>query len=273
MIPLYLPEHKKKKLDKLGKLIDAASGLAFLGKFFQNHLGQFFKGDRLDENSEPLIFIPDEKEEDARELFDRFPVPTDKQYAKGISKRYFVKDIPSGKVVELDKNNYFKQKREGKPYRKFFSLDWNITGNLEDQTINGFAAEGLKSKNQKVIEDAAKQLPGIENVLKPDQLAQQSIAESEADRLGAQSITGLETKPDQFVIAGTGVKYNGPYHIHPTMGPMVGARHTAAEHPKLVFVGSKEDMPREVLNQQQYAETKSVVASGNQYTGGTLVRS
>ena len=61
--PLYLPEHKKKALDKLGKLIDAATGLAFLGSFFQNHLGQFFKGKGMTANPEPLLFVPDEKEE------------------------------------------------------------------------------------------------------------------------------------------------------------------------------------------------------------------
>ena len=44
MIPFFLPKIKQKKNKKKGKLIDPKTGLAFLGPFLLDHLGNFFKG-------------------------------------------------------------------------------------------------------------------------------------------------------------------------------------------------------------------------------------
>ena len=275
MIAPFLPKIKQKKNKKKGKLIDPKTGLAFLGPFLLDHLGNFFKGKTLTAESEPLVFQPDETETetDPQSFFDRFPQPNDKDYSKGKVKRYFVKDIPSNKVVELDKTSYIKQEREGKPYRKFYTLDWNVTGKLEDSTINGFSAEGIISKNKKALQEAEKILPGISNLVKPDQFTKELVNTQEEDRLGAKVINDLQTKPDMFVILGTNIPYNGPYHIHPTLGPMVGPRHTVAEHPRLGFVGSLEDTPIELQNQEKYLKNKSTLSKNIEYSGGTLVRS
>ena len=100
MIPFFLPKIKQKKNKKKGKLIDPKTGLAFLGPFLLDHLGNFFKGKTLTKDSEPLVFDPDEKEDidSSLSFFDRFPEPSDKDYTKGKLKRFFVKDIPSNKV-------------------------------------------------------------------------------------------------------------------------------------------------------------------------------
>ena len=63
MIPFFLPKIKQKKNKKKGKLIDPKTGLAFLGPFLLDHLGNFFKGKTLTKDSEPLVFDPDEKED------------------------------------------------------------------------------------------------------------------------------------------------------------------------------------------------------------------
>ena len=45
---MYLPKSKQKKGGKIaGKLLDPKSGLPFLGKFVADHLGNFFKGDKI----------------------------------------------------------------------------------------------------------------------------------------------------------------------------------------------------------------------------------
>ena len=282
-VPLYLPEHKKKALDKLGKLIDAATGLAFLGSFFQNHLGQFFKGKGMTANPEPLLFVPDEKEEEQtdKKFFNRYLKPSDKDYEKGKLTRFFVKDIPSGKVAELDKNAYIKQKEEGKSYRKFYKLDWLVSGLIENTKIKGYDAEGIKSKNEKTILLAERALPGIKNILNDGtQFTKNTLTQNvqgnlvtEEDRLGANSKENLQTRVGQFVIKGTDIPYNGPYHIHPTKGPMVGARHTVAIHPQLDYVGTDEETPTELSQQQTYQKTQSTTVSQPPTQGGTLRRS
>tara|TARA_B100001564_G_scaffold116142_1_gene96630 strand:+ start:891 stop:1757 length:867 start_codon:yes stop_codon:yes gene_type:complete len=281
-IPLYLPEHKKKKGKLLGKLLDLLTGAAFLGSFFQNHLGQFFKGKGMTANPEPLLFIPDKKEEETdTKFFNRYLKPSDKDYEKGKLTRYFVKDIPSGKVAELDKNAYVKQQKEDKPYRKFHKLDWLVSGLVENTKIKGYDAEGIKSKNEKTILLAERALPGIKNLLTDGtQFTKNTLTQnvqgnlvSEEDRLGANSKENLETKIGQFVLKGTDIPYNGPYHIHPTLGPMAGARHTKAIHPQLDYVGTNEGTPTELAQQQTYQETQSTTVSQPTTQGGTLRRS
>jgi len=248
MIPLYLPESKKKKGKLLGKLLDLATGAAFLGSFFQDHLGNFFKGKGMTDNPEPLLFQPDKKEEETdNKFFNRYLKPSDKDYKKGKLTRFFVKDIPSGKVAELDKNAYIKQKNENKPYRKFHKLDWLVSGLVENTKIKGYDAEGIKSKNEKTILAAERALPGIGNILNDGaQFTQNTLSKnvqgnlvSEEDRLGANSKENLESRIGQFVIKGTDIPYNGPYHIHPTLGPMVGARHVNKPHDYLVPIVKK----------------------------------
>jgi len=281
-VPLYLPEHKKKKGKLLGKLLDLLTGATFLGSFFQNHLGQFFKGKGMTANPEPLLFVPDKKEEETdTKFFNRHLKPSDKDYEKGKLTRYFVKDIPSGKVAELDKNAYIKQQKEGKPYRKFHKLDWLVSGLLDDTKIKGYNAEGIKTKNDRTILEAERILPGIGNILNDSsQFAKATLSPnaqgnliSEEDRLGANSKENLQTKVGQFVLKGTDIPYNGPYHIHPTLGPMAGARHTRAVHPQLDYVGIDDAKPTEVVAQEQYSKTKSTTVDDKTYEGGTLRRS
>ena len=282
MIPLYLPESKKKKGKLLGKLLDLATGAAFMGSFFQDHLGNFFKGKGMTDNPEPLLFQPDKKEEETdNKFFNRYLKPSDKDYKKGKLTRFFVKDIPSGKVAELDKNAYIKQKNENKPYRKFHKLDWLVSGLVENTKIKGYDAEGIKSKNEKTILAAERALPGIGNILNDGaQFTQNTLSKnvqgnlvSEEDRLGANSKENLQSRIGQFVIKGTDIPYNGPYHIHPTLGPMVGARHTKAIHPQLDYIGTDEETPTELVQQQTYQKTQSTTVSEPTTQGATLRRS
>lgn len=288
MIPLYLPEHKKKKGKLLGKLLDLLTGAAFLGSFFQNHLGQFFKGKGMTNNPEPLLFVPDRKEGEAeteeeidKKFFNRYLRPSDKDYEKGKLTRYFVKDIPSGKVAELDKTAYIKQQKENKPYRKFHKLDWLVSGLLDDANVKGYNAEGITTKNERTINEAERALPGIKSILNDStQFTKATLSQnaqgriiSEEERLGATSKENLQTKIGQFVIKGTDIPYNGPYHIHPTLGPMIGARHTRAKHLQLDYVGTQNEKPIDVVDQEQYSKTKSTTVDDNTFEGGTLRRS
>ena len=67
----------------------------------------------------------------------------------------------------MDKEKYLAQKKEGKLYRRTIKIEWYVTGNPEDEIINGYLYPGTKAKNQDVINQAEKILPGIgEQILK-----------------------------------------------------------------------------------------------------------
>jgi hypothetical protein len=165
---MYLPKSKQKKGGKpQGKLIDPKSGLPFLGAFVMDHLGNLFKGTKITSKSEPLELIPDETEDPKSTFVNVKRTPSEKDYSKGTFTRFFAKDGRTGKVVELDKEKYLAQKKEGKLYRRTIKIEWYVTGNPEDEIINGYLYPGTKAKNQDVINQAEKILPGIgEQILK-----------------------------------------------------------------------------------------------------------
>lgn len=169
----YLPKHKEKAKDAIGgKLKDLKTGLPFNGKFLRDFLGNFYKGDKFSAASEKLHFEPDwnDIESDSRfgiPITTAFVKPSQEDYIKGIIGRFFVKEANTGKITEIDASAYKALRKEGKIYRKVLKIEWYITGNPEDEIIDGFLYPGTKAKNQDVINQAEKILPGIgEQILK-----------------------------------------------------------------------------------------------------------
>jgi hypothetical protein len=163
----YLPKHKQAAKDKLkelgGSLLDPKTGLNFSGKFIQDYLGRFFKGDKLTRNSEPLEYAaPSHGEENNDTRFISQKVtPSSADYAKGVLKRFFCKDSRTNKIIEVEGEKYKLLKKESKLYRRVIRIEWYITGDPEDQIIGGYLYPGTKAKNQDVINKAEKILPGI----------------------------------------------------------------------------------------------------------------
>lgn len=163
---MYIPKSKQKKGGKLdGNLIDPKTGALFTGKFVMDFLGRFFKGDKITNDSQPLDFIPFSNSSDAdkygSEFYSVFRQPSEEDYQKGTFDRYFIKDGRTGKIIEVDKVKYLTQKKESKLYKRVLKIQWYITGNPDDQLINGYIYPGTKSKNQDVINQAEEILPGI----------------------------------------------------------------------------------------------------------------
>jgi len=67
----------------------------------------------------------------------------------------------------MTRDRYLQEKKDKKLYRRVIKIEWYVTGNPEDEIINGYLYPGTKSKNQDVIDQAEKILPGIgEQILK-----------------------------------------------------------------------------------------------------------
>jgi len=160
---MYLPKFRQIVGGKIpGKLIDPKTGLNYLGAFVQDFKGNFFKGDSITSKSKPLEFIPDEEIAKQALGFENIYVsPSSDDVRNGYMFRYFVKDLRSGKIVEVDKEVYSAQRKQNKLYRRTLKIQWYIVGNFEDETINGYIYPGIKSKNLDVIDQAETALPGI----------------------------------------------------------------------------------------------------------------
>ena len=78
---------------------------------------------------------------------------------KGKTKRYFVQDKRTNKIVETDLENY--QLAQTIPSKRFATADWIIKGPAENQIVNGYPFEGAGSKNKKTIQALETQMPGI----------------------------------------------------------------------------------------------------------------
>ena len=168
---MYLPKVRQIVGGKLqGTLKDPISGLKFLGKFVKDFKGNYFKGESITSKSKPLEFVPFTDEEAKRsnsDFYSDFVQPDPQAYEKGLFDRFFVKDGRTGKIIEINRDKYTTQKKERKLYRKVLRIQWYITGNPEDEIINGYLYPGTKAKNQDVINQAEKILPGIgEQILK-----------------------------------------------------------------------------------------------------------
>lgn len=165
----YLPKHKqvaKEKLKELGgSLVDPKTGLKFTGKYIQDFLGNFIKGDKVTKNAEPLQYIPPSDESEAGKYKNSFIStkiqPSENDYSKGTLSRYFCKDSRTNKIIEVNLEKYKELKKESKLYRRVLRIEWYITGEPEDQIINGYLYPGTKAKNQDVINQAEQILPGI----------------------------------------------------------------------------------------------------------------
>ena len=264
----YLPKHRQKKGGKpKGKLIDPKTGLAWLGAFLMDFLGNFFKGDKFDPNAEPLTFIPDAhgEEEDSLhpsvELTNDYNIPTEDDIERGKYKRNFVQDKRSNRVAEVSKDELNRIRKKNLLYLKALSIDWITEGFLEDRVNNGYLESGVKSKNRATIDQAEKIMPGIAALIDDNYgqfvngagLSQddyvndfntnsnQDTIEDNLEYKNSQAVQeGLFTDGTEFWYEGTEVAYAGPYHIHPEMGPMIGEKHLKEFHSKLVRINNSK---------------------------------
>ena len=142
--------------------------------------------------------------------------PTEDDYQTGEFQRYFARKRNEFKYIEINKDTYQKyiNKDQGVQWQLYapIQINWILTGKRgkvyninknivllyqQQNNIFGFL-ESFKNKFTRYF----KYLPA-EN---------------------------LETDGTEFKNKRTGKAYMGSYHIHPTKGPMVGAKHILAKH-------------------------------------------
>jgi hypothetical protein len=94
------------------------------------------------------------------------PKPNIGNYSEGYIQRYFLqtRDTPGSPIFEVDNRQY--TKFLAYPHYKGVSIKWRISGNINDEFINGPNGELIKnpsvvSSNRLVLLEAAKEMPDI----------------------------------------------------------------------------------------------------------------
>lgn len=88
--------------------------------------------------------------------------PSSSDLHSGITPRFFVKDVNTGKINETDEQTANQVKAEI-PNTIVRKVDWVIQGPAEDKMFGTYKYEGAATKNKRVIEDLEKEMPGISN--------------------------------------------------------------------------------------------------------------
>lgn len=145
------------------------------------------------------------------------PSPTEIEYNKGFMIRYFFKRINGNLFQETNKTVYDSiYKRENKYDYNLYeigSLRWYITGT----DVHALNAQILK-KAELLYPNITYLFPILNEHLRADEKGKENL------------IT-----PGGELYYASGKEYVGPYHIHPTKGPMVGAFHVDRAHEVLYY--------------------------------------
>lgn len=93
--------------------------------------------------------------------------PNRDNIAQGYITRYFISKVNDNTVVEVN-DEQFQKWKQGQVDRVLYAattLDWAISGPLQDVITNGITIPGVITRNRKAIATATKQIPSIQTYL------------------------------------------------------------------------------------------------------------
>jgi hypothetical protein len=95
--------------------------------------------------------------------FFYYPKPTEEDYIQGSFRRYFLQDVRSGEIKEINSETYKSIANKG--YYRRTKLEWNLLGPSEDETVNGYIYPGAIARNRDVVVQAEEAIPGMTEFL------------------------------------------------------------------------------------------------------------
>jgi len=161
-----------------------------------------------------------------------YPDPTAEQYESGYIKRLFLQrinnenDIIEVNAGEFDKTNKVNKKGIDEGLYRKMAIDWSVVGPIAE----------VRKVNLSVIREAEKTMPGLSEYLTDlDEFHKESHKVKEQENMSAGE--GKYTSGGEFRLP-DGTMYEGPYHVHPSKGPMTGAKHSNQPHDILIPVNA-----------------------------------
>ncbi len=283
---VYIPRSKisKKQTSSDNVLYMKTTGVAYKGPFIETSDGRFFAGHshtvigpelvknplKDDKPSTPKLFSNSKASRKYQNLRNdikkrlekstsvpiKKPTPSLMEYRMGKFQRYFFKRINEIYYQETDKEAY-EALLEKKPIYDHNLYDigtlmWYIRGN------------GVFKQNALSIKKSETKYPFIKYlfpVLNEYQLVE------------AKTQNNLHTNGGELYYS-NGKEYIGPYHIHPSKGPMVGAEHTEAPHDNLYYTNQLPEIPNQSYEEwnQNYQKVICYKCLGNRVVSFKISR-
>jgi len=257
-----------------GEFVYEENGSVFSGHYFKTSDGKYYTGKSPQDKPNLLLIIPSNIDKEINKpskntrvfisdsylqttkgtqiytaldsqppIFTPLQI-TDNDYQNGKVIRYFCKKSNELIFIEINKSTYSAliNNSAGTQYQLYipFQFEWVISGNRE------FASD----KNFQTLTNL--KIPGIVKYF------QNNYTEYFK---GEKIEENLNTDGSEFINRKTGRPYTGPYHIHPSKGPMVGAKHVSYPHDYLDYITSSP-----ITGSNTY--TPSIVRGGSFGGGG-----
>lgn len=174
----YQPKgsYRKPKSTSGGEFIELESKKPYKGFYIQDYKGKYYGGKTPEEGGPQLQKESKLKDQIAMLVglgalvpgllagfFKKKPTQSEKD--KGVTKRNFIRDNNTGKIIETDPDTY-EQAKEALANSTFAQIDWIIKGPAKDMMFGNYPFEGAESKNKKTIQALEKTMPGISTFVK-----------------------------------------------------------------------------------------------------------
>ena len=146
---MYIPKSKYKapKFTR-GNEFTFVDGKPYIGWYIELFNGNYLTGKAPVSNSKSLVPVE---------------IPTVKVYNNGFFFRYFTFDNRTRKIKEVNLETFRNLQQKG--YITGVKLRWRLTSPGDDLIINGYKYEGSGTVNEREIQRAEQQIPGIREIL------------------------------------------------------------------------------------------------------------
>lgn len=162
---MYLPKSKY-TVDSAGanSFILADTGEPYIGPVLTDYRGNFYAGSDP-YNIKGQLEVVLSGEDYTTPNFAMNPgrrIPTEEEYASGKMERYFQQDLRTMKIIEILPKRWVELQSEQLPnYYKVQSCLWLLVGRIEDYKVSGHLIEGIRTRNQRTVDQMEIEMPGI----------------------------------------------------------------------------------------------------------------
>ena len=167
---MYIPKSKYRVKSTPGREFEDSEGNAYVGSVITLYTGKSYAGTSPSDLGKELFpFGTFKKKSEASEisLAQEYPKPTESDYTAGTYVRYFLIDRRDSKIYEVGKTKYTNLKSSNFVNR--VSVNWNLIGPVEDTKVGDYIYPGTGKRNQEIIDQLERAVPGFKDFLSPEQ--------------------------------------------------------------------------------------------------------
>jgi len=167
---MYIPKSKYKVKSTPGREFEDSKGNTYVGSVITLYTGKSYAGTSPSDLGKELFALytfRNKLEATDIELMQEYPKPTERDYTAGTYVRYFLIDRRDSKIYEVGKTKYANLKSSNFVNRA--SVNWNLTGPVEDTKVGDYIYPGTGTKNQQIIDQLERAVPGFKDFLSAEQ--------------------------------------------------------------------------------------------------------